>query len=84
MLMLNILIQASLIVISKPPKNVDRGLIGNRTGNSFERKFSLLMHVDACKAQELVKKNEYGWILYCCILGHTRVLIFHRVCCFGA
>jgi len=41
-----------------PLKNVDRDHIGSRTGNSFERKFSLLMHVDACKAQEIVEKKD--------------------------
>jgi len=40
-----------------PLKNVDRDHIGSRTGNSFERKFSLLMHVDACKAQEIVENK---------------------------
>lgn len=40
-----------------PLKNADQDHIGSRTGNSFERKFSLLMHVDACKAQEIVEKK---------------------------
>ena len=47
----------SVIVILSPLKNVDRDHIGSRTGNSFERKFSLLMHVDACKAQEIVENK---------------------------
>ena len=46
------------LVILSPLKNVDRDLIGSRPGNSFERKFSLLMHVDACKAQEIVEKHR--------------------------
>ena len=45
------------IVILSPLKNVDRDPIGSRTGTSFERKFSLLMHVDACKAPEIGGKK---------------------------
>ena len=40
-----------------PLKNVDRDHIGSRTGNSFERKLSLIMHVDACKAQNMVEEE---------------------------
>ena len=60
---------------SKPPENVDRGLIGNRTGNSFERKFSLLMHVDACKAQKEVEKNVSVYFLGSSIPGHPHTEI---------
>ena len=54
----SVLLQASLDWKKLSPlKNEDRDHIGSRTGNSIEMKFSLLMHVDACKAQEMVEQK---------------------------
>lgn len=53
-----------LIVILSPLKNTDRDPIGNQIGNLFERKFWLLMHVDAFKAQEIGGKKlcSFWWL----------------------